>query len=59
MGTERERWMVVDRNRTPIITGMYRQENAQQEADLLNEEGLPEFRPYRVVRDVVAESLDA
>lgn len=53
-----ERWMVVDKNRSPIVTGMFRQENAQQEADELNRTGLEEFRPYRVVRDVVAESLD-
>lgn len=51
-----ERWMVVDRNRTPIITGMYRRTNAQQEADELNASGVPDGRPYRVVRDLAAES---
>lgn len=53
------RWMVVDKNRTAIIVGMYRQENAQREADELNATGLEEFRPYRVVPDLVAEDLDA
>lgn len=53
---ETRRWMVVDVNRTPIITGMHSRGNAQSEADRLNDEGLPEFRPYRVVRDVVADT---
>jgi hypothetical protein len=47
--------MVVDRNRTPIFTGMFSQENAEGEAERLNREGLEAFGPYRVVRDVVAE----
>lgn len=51
---EVERWMVVDRNRTPIFVGMHSRDNAKSEADRLNEEGLAEFRPYRVVRDAVA-----
>lgn len=54
-----ERWMVVDKDRTPIMTGMYRRENAQGEADRLNREGLSEFAPYRVVADVVAEDLES
>ena len=52
-----ERWMVVDRHRTPIWTGMYRRENAQDEADRLNGEGPVEHGPYWVVRDVVAEDI--
>ena len=51
-----QRWMVVDKNRTPIVSGMYRRANAQLEADELNRSGLEEFRPYRVVEDVVAET---
>jgi hypothetical protein len=54
-----ERWMVVGKNRMPIITGMYRRENAQQEADELNRSGLQEYAPYRVVRDEVAEDLES
>ncbi len=50
--------MVVGKDRSPVITGMYRRENAQEEADLLNESGVPEYRPYRVVRDLVAEDLE-
>lgn len=53
---DNERWMVVDKNRTPIHTGMHSRDNAQSEADRLNDDGLPEFRPYRVVPGVVAES---
>lgn len=49
-----QRWMVVDKNRTPIIVGMYRRENAQMEVDELNKTGLTEFAPYRVVEDTVA-----
>ena len=52
-----KRWMVVDKNRTPIITGMFSYMNAQQEAEDLNKTGLADFAPYRVVRDVVAEDL--
>lgn len=54
-----ERWMVVDCNRTPIHTGMFRRDNAQMEADRLNTDGLAELRPYRVVRDLVAEDVEA
>jgi hypothetical protein len=50
-----EQWMVVDCNRSPIFTNMYNKDNAQSEADRLNIEGLTEYRPYRVVRDIVAE----
>lgn len=56
-----DRWMVVDRNRTPIYTGMFRRENAQAKADRLNDEPLPDdlaaFRPYAVVLDVVSMEL--
>lgn len=52
------RWMVVSRSRQPIITGLYSQEVAQNEADILNADGLPEFAPYRVVRDLVAEACE-
>lgn len=55
----RQRWMVVGRNRTPIITGMYSWENARMEAVELNATGLPEWGPYRVVSDEVAEDLDS
>lgn len=58
MNETTERWMVVDKNRAPMWPGMYSRDNAQDEADRLNREGLPEFKPYRVVRDVVAEDLD-
>jgi hypothetical protein len=54
-----ERWMVVDKNRTPIHTGMLRRENADSEAARLNEEGLSEFAPYRVVADTVATDLNS
>lgn len=50
-----ERWMVVDYNGNPIFAGMYRQENAQEDADRLNREGVPEGRPYRVERDLITE----
>lgn len=50
------RWMVVDKNRTPIVTGMYSRDNALDEAKELNATGLAEFGPYRVVEDVVAET---
>lgn len=56
---DNERWMVVGKDQQPIWTGMYSRENAQEEADRLNAEGLPEFGPYRVVRDEVAEDLEA
>lgn len=55
---ETERWMVVDKNRTPIIPGLHRRENAESEAKRLNEEGLADFAPYRVVPDVVATDLN-
>lgn len=51
-----ERWMVVDKNRACVWGGMYSQANAEEEAARLNTEGMAEFRPYRVVRDVVAET---
>lgn len=50
--------MVVDKNRTPIITGMLSEDNAQSEADRLNAEGLAGFAPYRVVPDLVAMDLE-
>lgn len=50
--------MIVDCNRFPVQTGMYRRENAEQEAEELNRTGVPEGRPYRVVLDVVASELD-
>jgi len=53
-----ERWMVVDKNRTPIVCGMFSKAATEDEARVLNEEGLEEFRPYRVVRDLVAESCE-
>jgi len=53
------RWMVVASDRTPVFTGMYRLENAQDDADRLNREGLEQYRPYRVVRDLVAEDCEA
>ena len=53
------RWMVVTKDRTPVMTGMYRQENAQDEADELNRTGLAEYRPYRVVRDLVSEDCES
>lgn len=53
-----ERWMVVDKNRTPIHTGMYSKENAEEEAACLNKEGLSDFAPYRAVPDLVARDCD-
>ena len=50
------RWMVVDKNRTPIITGMLRRSNAVNEAEELNRTGLPECRPYYVVAMPVEEA---
>lgn len=41
------RWMVVDRDHNPIIVGMYRRENAEEEAEELNRTGIEEGRPYR------------
>ena len=41
-------WLVVDRNGTQVLAPFFRQENAQDEADYLNREGISEFRPYRV-----------
>lgn len=52
------RWMVVTKDRVPVITGMYRRSNAQDEADELNRTGLEEYRPYRVVPDLVAEDCE-
>ena len=55
MGHEQvQRWMVVDKDNSPIHKGMYRHDNAQDEADRLNREGLAEYRPYLVVPDTVA-----
>lgn len=56
--TTAERWMVVDRHRNPVITGMYRRENAQMEADELNRTGIEDGRPYRVVTDIVTMSME-
>lgn len=52
------RWMVVGKGRVPVITGMYRRENAQDEAEELNRSGLEEYKPYYVVRDIVAEDCE-
>jgi hypothetical protein len=54
----RERWMVVGKGRAPVVVGMFSREAAEDEAAMLNREGLEEFRPYRVVRDEVAMSLE-
>ncbi len=45
------RWQVVDCNDTPIWKNMHRRENAQDEADRLNAEGIAELAPYRVTID--------
>lgn len=49
------RWMVVDKNRTPVVTGLIVKENAQMTADALND---LESEGHRVVPDLVAEDLD-
>lgn len=53
-----ERWMVVGKNREPVATGLYSQDNARGIADRFTASHV-EHGPFRVVRDVVAEELDA
>lgn len=45
-------WDVIDRDGTRVVTGFHRQENAELEAQMLNEDGLEEFRPYTVAEQV-------
>lgn len=47
------RWNVVDKDRTPIFTSMASKTAAEDEARVLNEEGLEEFRPYTVVAETI------
>lgn len=39
---------MVDCNGSVVVPYLLRESNAEDEAALLNREGLPEFRPYRV-----------
>jgi hypothetical protein len=51
------RWMVVDRDRTPIVTGLFSRSDADEEAsDLADPTNMfGGHGPYRVVRDLVSE----
>jgi hypothetical protein len=50
------RWMVVDRGRTPIVTGVLIRDTAERWVAFMEDQD-PDSGPYRVVRDIVAESL--
>lgn len=42
------RWHVVDRDGHYVVGPFLRRSNAESEAEVLNEEGLEELRPYTV-----------
>lgn len=56
--SDREVWMVVDRQRAPVHVGIVDRAIADAEAAELNERGERKSRPFRVVPDVVAADLE-
>ena len=45
-------WWVIDCNKTKVVGPLYSKRNAEEEAAVLNNEGLPEFRPYTTFNDI-------